>query len=229
VWIGFLILAFGTLVCLIPQFVVDKLQWKPKTRIGRAADAGLMLAIIAGVTLGIASQARADTPPAASSGEHVPAGMGMGAAGGGYAAQNRPKNDTESKAMDELLCPCGCARQSILICDCATAAKLRAKVQAVMADAKLDTPADREHAYDQVLAAFTADYGEDVLATPRSKASWLAPIVVVVAGLGALAVFGRRWLRSGQAHAMATPAAGTATTDDKYADKLDDELAETDD
>ena len=231
VWIGFLILAFGTLVCLIPQFVVDKLQWKPKTRIGRAADAGLMLAIIAGVSLGIASQARADAPPA-NSGEHVPAGMGMGAAGGGYAAQNRPTNDTESKAMKELLCPCGCARQSILECDCATAAKLRAKVQAIMVDAKLDSADSREQAYNQVLAAFKADYGEDVLATPRSKASWLAPTIVVIAGLGALALFGRRWIRSGQAHAIATPAAtgaGAAAADDKYADKLDDELAEADD
>src|SRR6185312_13139772 len=151
-----------------------------------------MLAIIVGVSLGIASQARSDTPAPANTGEHVPAGMGMGQAGGGYAAQNRPANDTESHAMKELLCPCGCARQSILECDCATAAKLRARVQAIMVDAKLDTPANRENAYNQVLAVFKADYGEDVLATPRSKLSWLAPTVVVVAGLGLLGAFGRR-------------------------------------
>ena len=44
VWIGFSILAFGTLVCLIPQGVVDRLQWKPKTRLGRAADVGILVA-----------------------------------------------------------------------------------------------------------------------------------------------------------------------------------------
>ncbi|MBV8755805.1 MAG: cytochrome c biogenesis protein CcsA [Deltaproteobacteria bacterium] len=230
VWIGFLILAFGTLVCLVPQAVVDRLQWKPQTRIGRAADAGLMLAIIAGVTLGIASQAHA-APPPGGGGEHVPAGMGMGAAGGGYAAQNRPANDTESHAMKELLCPCGCARQSILECDCATAAKLRAKVQAIMSGAKLDSDEGRQAAYDNVLGVFRSEYGEDVLATPRSKASWLAPTIVVIAGLGVLAIFGRRWIKSGQRDAAAAVAAtaGAPAVDDKYADKLDDELAETDD
>ena len=230
VWIGFLILAFGTLVCLIPQSAVDKLQWKPKTRIGRAADAGLLLAIIAGVTMGIASQAHA-APPPGGGGEHVPAGMGMGAAGGGFAAQNRPANDTEAHAMKQLLCPCGCARQSIFECDCATAAKLRAKVQAIMEGAKLDSDAGRDAAYKNVLAVFQSEYGEDVLASPKSKASWLAPILVVGAGLGLLGILGRRWIQRGQRDAAAAAAAtaNTPTADDKYADKLDDELAETDD
>ncbi len=227
VWIGFLILAFGTLVCLIPQGVVDKLQWKPQTRIGRAADAGLLLAIIAGVTLGISTQAHAAPPP--GGGEHVPAGMGMGAAGGGYAAQNRPANDTEQHAMKELLCPCGCARQSILECDCATAAKLRAKVQSIMVGAKLDTDEGRQAAYDNVLGVFKSEYGEDVLATPRSKASWVAPIIVVAAGLGVLGIFGRRWIQRGQKEAAAAASLTRSPVDDKYADKLDDELAETDD
>lgn len=226
VWIGFLVLAFGTLVCLIPQGVVDKLQWKPKTRIGRAADVGIILAIVAGVTLGISTQAHAAPP--AGGGEHVPAGMGMGNAGIGYAAQNRPSNDTESKAMKELLCPCGCARQSILECDCATAARLRAKVQAIMTDADLKTDAGKSKAYDSVLAAFTQEYGGDVLATPKSSASWLAPTIVVIAAAGVLGILGRRWIRRAQTEGPAARAAASGPADDKYTDKLDDELAETD-
>jgi cytochrome c-type biogenesis protein CcmF len=228
VWIGFLILAFGTLVCLIPQGLVDKLQWKPKTRIGRAADIGMVLAIIAGVTFGISTQAHA---AGTGGGEHVPAGMGMGNAGIGWAAQNRPQSDTEQKAMKELLCPCGCARQSILECDCATAARLRAKVQAIMAGENVSTDAGKSRAYDDVLAAFRTEYGDDVLATPRSKASWLAPVVVVVAGLGVLGVFGRRWVKSAQRESATKDAAAkeaAAAAGDEYADKLDDELAETD-
>jgi cytochrome c-type biogenesis protein CcmF len=229
VWVGFLILAFGTLVCLIPQSLVDKLQWKPKTRIGRAADVGIILAVVTSVTLGIASQAHAAPPP--GTGEHVPAGMGMGNAGVGWAAQNRPQNDIESKAMKELLCPCGCARQSILECDCATAAKLRAKVQAIVAGEDLKTDAGKSRAYDAVLAAFRTEYGDDVLATPRSSASWLAPTLVVVAGLGVLGVLGRRWVKSAQRQAATKDAeakAVAASAGDEYADKLDDELAETD-
>src|SRR4029079_15010174 len=63
VWIGFLILAFGTLVCLIPQGIVDLLSPRPKTRLGRAADVGILLAIVCSVVLGIASQAHAAPPP----------------------------------------------------------------------------------------------------------------------------------------------------------------------
>jgi cytochrome c-type biogenesis protein CcmF len=227
VWIGFLILAFGTLVCLIPQGLVDKLQWKPKTRIGRAADAGIIIAIVAGVTLGIAHQASAAPP--AGTGEHVPAGMGMGNAGGGYAAQNRPQNDTEQKAMKELLCPCGCARQSIFECDCPTAARLRAKVQAIMAGADLKSDAGKSRAYDSVLAAFQAEYGGDILATPKSSASWLAPTIVVIAAAGVLGILGRRWMRRAATEGPSARAAAAGTpTDDKYADQLDDELAETD-
>jgi cytochrome c-type biogenesis protein CcmF len=228
VWIGFLILAFGTLVCLIPQSLADFMQWKPKTRIGRAADVGIVLAIIAGITFGISTQAHA---AGGGGGEHVPAGMGMGNAGGGYAAQNRPQNATEQKAMKELLCPCGCARESILECDCATAARLRAKVQAIMADENVSTDAGKSRAYDDVLAAFRSEYGDDVLATPRSKASWLAPVVVVVAGLGVLGVLGRRWVKGAQRESATKDAAAkaaAASAGDEYADKLDDELAETD-
>ncbi len=153
-----MVLLFGMLVCLIPQSIVDKLQWKPKTRLGRAADVSIVVSICMVVLAGLATQAHAATPSGASgasgaAAEHVPAGMGMGKSGGGYAAMNRPQNDTELRAMKELECPCGCARQSINDCDCATAAQLRAKVQAILAGADLSSDASRKAAYDQVLGA----------------------------------------------------------------------------
>ena len=77
------------------------------------------------VVLGLASQAHAAQPREGAAAEHVPAGMGMGDAGGGYAAKNRPDTATAEKAMKELICPCGCARQDIFHCDCQTAADLR--------------------------------------------------------------------------------------------------------
>jgi cytochrome c-type biogenesis protein CcmF len=233
VWTGFLLLAFGTLVCLIPQRVVDRMQWKPRTRLGRAADVGSMVVIVVGLLGGLASQARADAPSnanAAAAAEHVPAGMGMGKAGGGYAAMNRPANDTEARAMKEVMCPCGCARQSIHDCDCATAAQLRAKVQGLLVGTDLSNDAARTKAYEAVLAAFTADYGQKVLLTPKSDVSWLFPSLAAVGALGLLGFAGRRWIARGKhtaAHPVAMTAAATAL-DDEYSDKLDDELAETD-
>jgi len=232
VWLGTILLLAGVLICLIPQSVVDKLQYKPRTRLGRAADAGLFVTLIAASLLGLASQAQAQGAGGGGGGEateHVPAGMGMGKAGGGFAAMNRPENDVQAKAMKEVLCPCGCARQSIHDCDCQTAAQLRAKVQGILAGVDLSNDANRKAAYDKVLASFIADYGQKVLATPKSDMSWLFPSIAAIGALGLLVVAGRRWVTRGKKTATATPVlAGASVLDDEYADKLDDELADTD-
>ncbi|HEY5949520.1 MAG TPA: cytochrome c-type biogenesis CcmF C-terminal domain-containing protein, partial [Kofleriaceae bacterium] len=227
VWVGFLILAFGTLVCLIPQRVVDLMQWKPKTKLGRAADVSIVAGVCVALVLGLASQAHAAAPQE-SGGEHVPAGMGMGQAGGGYAAQNRPTNGTAEKAMKELICPCGCARQDIHNCDCKTAADLRGKVIGILAGFDLNTPNGRKQGYDKVMQVFVAEYSESVLATPRSKFPWLLPSLAAIGALGLLIVAGRRWIAKGKADLAARPAPTTTTADDAFVDKLDDELAETD-
>jgi hypothetical protein len=63
--------------------------------------------------------------------------------------------------------------------------------------------------------------------------SWIFPSLAVVGGLGLLFVAGRRIIARGQGEAAARPGAAAAATgaagaDDKYTDKLDDELADTD-
>ena len=235
VWIGTLILALGTLICLIPQGVVDRLSGRPiKTRLGRAADLGLLILIVFGVLAGLASQAHAQA-------EHVRPGMGMGDESVSHASKARPQNGTEASAMKELLCPCGCKRESIFICKCGPAADLRSWVQSLVneQDAQgqprfdLSTEKGRDAAYAYALDSYVARFGEQTLATPRSSFSWLFPSIAVVGGLGLLFVAGRRIIARGKAAAAAPaqPAAAPATTppvDEKYADKLDDELADTD-
>jgi cytochrome c-type biogenesis protein CcmF len=235
VWVGFLILAFGTLVCLIPQGIVDLLSRPRATRLGRAADLAILLVVVGGVIGGIASQAHAAGQPA----EHVQAGMGMGADGIGYAAMNRPNpGSADERAMKELLCVCGCARESVFDCKCGTAAQLRHQVMDFLGqvDSKgkpqfdLATPAGRDVAYEAVLDYFVKSYGgEQVLATPRTKFSWLLPSMAVIGALGLLVVAGRRWVGRGSATLARTASAtGAVTEDEAYADKLDDELAGTD-
>jgi cytochrome c-type biogenesis protein CcmF len=234
VWVGFLIMGIGTLVCLIPQAVVDRSARPRASRLGRAADGALLALIIGGLLAGLASQAQAASAPPA---EHIQPGMGMGADGTGYAAQSRPTNATEERAMKELLCVCGCKRESFFECKCATAAQLRQKVMDFLnqSDATgkplfdLATEPGRDAAYDAVLDYFVKTYdGEQVLATPRTRFSWLFPSVAVVGGLGLLVVAGRRLIgrSAATAGAIAAPAAAPAE-DVAYADKLDDELADT--
>jgi len=158
----------------------------------------------------------------------VPAGMGMGADSEGWAAKNRPENDTQGRAMNELLCPCGCAHQTIADCPCSTAAELRRKVMDLMAGADLSNDEGRQRAYDAVLAQFVKEYGQTVLATPKSQVSWLLPALAAVGGLGVLVVLGRRWMTHRAAVPAAPAAAAPQPGDDDYADKLDDELSRTD-
>jgi cytochrome c-type biogenesis protein CcmF len=240
VWIGFLVLASGTLVCLIPQGVVDRLSRPRATRLGRAADLTLIALVIGGVLAGIASQARAERASAehaAAPAEHAQAGMGMGADGIGFAAMNRPTNDTQERAMKELLCVCGCARESIFTCKCSTAAQLRREVMDYLGQVDpagkqmfdLATPTGRDQAYETVLQFFVKTYGgEQVLATPRTQFSWLLPSFAMVGGLGLLIVAGRRWIGRGSAVAPAAGAGAVVPQNEAYADKLEDELADTD-
>jgi cytochrome c-type biogenesis protein CcmF len=232
VWIGTLILAFGTLICLIPQGLVERLSGRPiKTRLGRAADLGILLLIALGLVAGLASQAHAQA-------EHVQPGMGMGDTNVSYASKARPQNGAEEAAMKELLCPCGCKRESIFICKCGPASDLRAWVQSLVNEQDeqgrprfdLSTKAGLDAAYEHAVNAYVARFGEQALATPRSSFSWLFPSLAVVGGLGLLFVAGRRIIARGQgAKPEVAAAAKTSTSaDDKYADKLDDELADTD-
>ena len=143
--------------------------------------------------------------------------------------------------MKELLCPCGCPRENIFICKCSPAADLRSWIQTLVneQDAQgrprfdLSTKAGLDAAYDHAVDAYVMRYGEQSLATPRSSFSWIFPSIAVVGGLGLLFVAGRRIIARGQSAAAAKtePASTTPKSkpeDDKYADKLDDELADTD-
>ncbi|HEY4242479.1 MAG TPA: cytochrome c-type biogenesis CcmF C-terminal domain-containing protein [Kofleriaceae bacterium] len=232
VWIGFMMLAAGTLVCLIPQRVVDMMSPRPKTKLGRAADVAVLVLFVTGLSALVAHEAHA-APAAAehSATEHVPAGMGMGDDGVGYAAMNRPRNDTEARAMKEILCVCGCPRESIYDCKCATAAKLRAEVQERLADPKFDlkTSGGREMAYNAVLETFMQAYGgEAVLVTPRGRASWLFPVLAVVGGGALLATVGRRIVKNRAAAKPVVAAGPMSEADEAAADQLDDELRDTD-
>jgi cytochrome c-type biogenesis protein CcmH len=97
------------------------------------------------------------------------------------------------------------------------------------------TVADQERAFirrqialgkdkQQVKAALVGEYGSGVLADPPSSgfdlAAWIVPILLVILGIGGVAVAARRWRR----HAAPAPAAGEALPEED-ARRLDAELA----
>jgi cytochrome c-type biogenesis protein CcmF len=230
VWAGFVLLAFGVFICLVPQGLVDKVSPRPRTTLGRAADLASVLVLVGGIILGTASAAQADNQPQAPRGgaEHVdPQRTRRGHDdGAGYAHMHRPEGKVTTELMQELVCMCGgCKRESLYICKCAAAADDRRRVLELMADFK-SRGMNEEQASERVSQAFVREYGPDVLATPRSKMSWLLPSVAVVGGLGLLFAVGYRWVVRGRKRMAAAPPA--AVEDGTYAERLDDELRDTD-
>jgi cytochrome c-type biogenesis protein CcmF len=254
VWIGYLLLAFGTLIALVPNRLVESLSPRPKTRLGRAADVGALVLLVAGLLAATASVAVADAPGPDRDAERAGATVGAAeddhgtlvAQGGppaeheaeqtafsshndsaGHAHRFRPRNPTEQALMKELVCMCGgCKRENLYECKCAYAAQEREKVQMLM-DQFTASGLTVASASSRVVSAFIKEYGgQHVLSTPRSKATWLVPAVAAIGGLGILLALGRRWVARGQKKLAAAPAA--LVEDETYADRLDDELRETD-
>jgi len=229
VWIGCIIVGIGTLLCIVMGFVHRMISGRP----GRGAQVGKlgMIALLAGGAV-LAMPSAANAQPS----EHVSAGGGMGEAGVGYPAMNRPRNEAEKHAMNELRCMCNCPKESIFACKCGWAAKLRGQIQERMAETdpsgkpkyNLETDDGRDKAYRDVLDWYVAKYGTGALLTPQSSAIWIVGGLAIVGGLGLLFVVGRRYVSRGRAVAAATAiATASAVEDDDYADKLDDELSKT--
>jgi cytochrome c-type biogenesis protein CcmF len=236
VWLGFVMLGMGTFICLVPQRVVDSMAPRPRTRTGRALDAAL---VIGGVLLSLAvsvEAARADAPAevrvaqAGAPMEHADEATTRPGHddGTGHAHQNRPTSPTADKLMRELICLCGgCKRENLHQCKCGYAAQERGKVLALLADQDLTTDSGRKKAEEVVIAAFVQEYGgEHVLGTPRSPVAWILPYVIWIGGLGLLFGIGVSWVRRGRAQMASAPA--TPAEDDELAERLDDELRNTD-
>ncbi len=235
VWIGAIMIALGTLICIVMGFVYRVINGPrdgggtSKKHIGQAGKLGL-LALIAGGLVAMPATAHAQAS------EHVQSGMGMGDAGVGWAVKNRPPNETSKRAMKDLGCICGCPRESIFDCKCGTAAQLRGQVLAFLDQRDssgrplfdLTTDKGRDAAYAAVVDWYAEEYGTVHLLNPQSKAAWLLPSLAVVGGLGLMLVVGWRFIARGRAVAAASVPMATAVEDDEYADKLDDELAHTD-
>jgi cytochrome c-type biogenesis protein CcmF len=241
VWLGFVIFAFGTFICLIPQSLVERVSPRPRTRAGRFADIAVLLLAVGGVTFGAVRAATAATPDEAQQGptmEHdAPTTQALGhEAGTGFAHLARPESAQDpalaAKLMKDLVCMCGtCKRETLYSCQCGYAAQGREKVLALLATVDFKDPAKRDQAYDMVVSAFIQEYGgEDVLAIPRSSLSWLLPYLAVSGGLALLFVIARRWVGRGASDLAQASAAQptTSTVDDEYAERLDDELRDTD-
>jgi cytochrome c-type biogenesis protein CcmF len=237
IWLGFGFLAFGTAICLLPEWATSLIR-PGRSRLGRAGELAIFFLILGGVTFGMVRLARAQDPAGAAQtqGKHVVAEGG-----------NSDENDATvppiaRKLWSDIVCQCGdCKRLTLAACTCTQARDERQRILAMLKDGKYDlsTPAGEKAAYDSIIDAYVKRFGgEQILTVPRDKGfnklAWAVPYAVFFAALALIIVVAGRWVKRGREAAAAPPklatagAAPTAEETEDLDEKLDDELRDLD-
>ena len=208
IWIGGLLLIFGTVIAMSPT--LKELLGESRARSRGTAPRGLstaaiLLALGAGALLLFgASRALAQDGSSLHAG-HVDV-----------------HSQLERQVFERLLCTCGdCQRLPLTLCACSVADERRAEVRARI---------DRGDTVEQISADYRRTYGSKSIAIPADhgldRALWAVPVVAIVLAAGGVFWLGRRWAARGVAASTAASvtAAQTPDTQSKYDDALDDEL-----
>jgi len=212
IWCGFMLLAFGTGIALLPEALLDKLTMRAPERAGSRAAGPAALALFVGLSLllGAGHSARAEDMALAPGEPPTPEGV------------------DENWLVRNIICQCGSCRHNLLECaseNCGSAAQNRIEIHGLLAQGKTR---------DDVIQYFIQKYGSQVaLAAPIDKGfnrlAWGLPYGLGVGAVGALAYGAFRLSR--RTHlgtpAAATPA-GKMTTDPELQDQLEDELQNLD-
>ena len=133
--------------------------------------------------------------------------------------------------MQDMVCLCGgCGRETLHECKCGYAANERKEMLEILSRFDLSQAAQRDEAREAVIAAFIEKHqGEHVLGATRNPFAWLVPYLFAGGALILLYAMGRRWVARGRKNEDDTTGfAVDAEEDQDYADRLDDELRETD-
>lgn len=236
IWIGGLVLLFGTLLAMLPS-ARELLEAEEERRRHRQAKGRRLAAAVAssaglwrGTWLCLALVGSAASSVGLwSTLWSTPAQAQSDSSSSLHAGTVVMHDATERQLFEKLLCMCGdCARLPLNTCGCGWADNARAELRAQLAQGD---------SVSSIVTDWRAKYGPRAISMPDDhgldRALWAVPVGAV--GLGVLAVFwvGRRWRRRGAAAARARLGTADATTEtsslrrpsgESYAAALEDEL-----
>jgi cytochrome c-type biogenesis protein CcmF len=198
IWIGFGVLAFGTMVALLPEQVFAFAA----ARAPAAAGTGVLL-----VALVLA--------PGAASAQHVEDPKFRPVV---------PKTALEKDLQQSLICMCGtCGRQLVGECTCGYAAEMRAEIANLV---KMGLT--REQVLDYYIKKYGSQEPLAMpIDSGFNRLAWLLPYVMGGAGLSLVGVAAMKWSRRPSA-ASPAPRAAVAPADPELEQRLDDELRDLD-
>jgi cytochrome c-type biogenesis protein CcmF len=217
IWIGFMLLAFGTGIALLPEAVLEKLTARVPQRAGSGgglstpgAPGALILALAVGLAFAGAAVAPAHAQEMAGSRGEPPSPSGV----------------DENWLVRNIVCQCGSCRHNLLECaseNCGHAAQDRIEIHGLLGQGKTR---------EEVIQYFIQKYGSQVaLASPIDKGfnrlAWALPYGLGVGAAGMLAYGAYRLTRRPPA-APVMAGAGAGTADPALRDQLEDELQNLD-
>jgi cytochrome c-type biogenesis protein CcmF len=210
IWLGGLIMIFGTFVSMSPSVREVLGESRERARIPAGAAAAMTAIVLAVLTSALLF---ALLSPRLAHAQNDTSSL--------HAGSVTMRNDEEKQLFSRLLCECGdCQRLPLSSCVCSWAEDMRAAIRKDLAAGKspLDVQNDYRKRYGAKAIAIPADAGFD-------RALWVVPVAAISLMAVQLVRLGRRWARP-QAHAVAAaaPAAG-----DRYEDAIDRELERMDD
>jgi cytochrome c-type biogenesis protein CcmF len=218
IWFGFMLLAIGTAIALIPESVLERLTVRvpargPASTPGSAGMVGLLVLLSAGAAMGLAP----------GMGERSAQAQEMA---GSQADAPNPQGPDENWLVRNIICQCGTCRHSLIECaseGCGHAIQDRIAIHDLLGQGK-----NR----DDIIQFFIQKYGSQIaLAAPIDKGfnrlAWLLPYSL--AGVSAVALGYGAYRLARRPKAPPLPAGhGPSVNDPDLQDKLEDELRSLD-
>lgn len=203
IWLGCLVLIFGSFICMWPEPIAEE------SRVWRFARG--LSATAASASLGILLAV-------------MPTHAYAQNASSLHAAPVKIQNANERDIFGALRCMCGtCARDLLSTCGCSEADEMREKLRAKIALGETK---------DKIIADYAAEHGSEALAIPPNtgalRSIYAVPLVAIGGGGVGLFFLLRSWRsRTQNAAANSTPAPTQKSADD-YDARLDEELRDLD-
>jgi len=201
IWLGAMVLLFGSIVCLWPELVPDESrawQWsRGLASVAASMSIGIVIAML----------------PAPAAAQQVGSTLHSGTV--------HIENEREKAVFSQLRCMCGsCPRDLLSTCACDTAEEAREEIRRKMTAGETN---------DQIILAYAAEYGSESLSIPPNTKGmqmiWAVPIVAIAGGGVAVVALMRRWNKTKPAREAA---AKPTKKRDGYDDRLDAELRDLD-
>jgi cytochrome c-type biogenesis protein CcmF len=198
IWLGFGVLAFGTIIALLPEKVFAvALATVPE---GAVTSGLVILLLVGGAT-------------------HLHAQHQEGASEAFLVARSPLEKDMQK----EIICMCGtCGRKRLSECTCSQAAKMRGELAGLIKAGK-----GREEVYQYFMAEYGSQEPlASPIDRGFNRLAWAFPYAMGLLGLGVATAVAVRWSRSAQPNQPA--AASAAPIDPALEQRLADELRDLD-